>query len=579
MSDNRKRRGKQARPDEPTDADARMHAATAALRKATITKEHDEGAKEAAAQASDDSWEDTDDENVDERFDEVDEGEIVQDSDDDDDHHDDEDEEYKQLADEKKRVKFMQGDKDGGADDDDDDGGPGGAGEVWRRDKGKQLDATEKLEFANRAYDSFFQMRSEFPCLSFDVIRDNDGAARTKYPLALTVAVGSQASESNANQLYIIRVRNLLRTRHDQGEEDDSEEDVFGDNESSGEDEEDDEAEEVNNGEPLISFQTIRHFGAVNRLRSNPLQPSMIATWSDAGVVQVFDTAAEVGIVAEFSNASREQNVSAEALKRKQQPLKFASSTTQHHRVEGYGLGWSCASPNTFASGDLDGRIFVWKPAQAGRWEAISSTPSSAGRFVEEIQWSPTQENVLIAARAQGDMEVWDCRDMKKAKITVRADATDINVASWNPSRQASHLVVTGAESGIISVWDLRRVAKAGQNTDPIQSLNFHAGSAISSIEFSEHNESVFAATSHDGQCTLWDLSVERDADEEREVLGQLYNRQDTTTLPDQLMFQHQGLTHPKEVHFHPQIPGMVLTGDFNGLNLFKPRNWRSLMK
>merc|ERR1712146_52038 len=104
-------------------------------------------------------------------------------------------------------------------------------------------------------------------------------------------------------------------------------------------------------------------------------------------------------------------------------------------------------------------------------------------------------------------------------------------------------------------------------------------GSPITAIEFSEHNESVLSATSDDGQCTVWDLSVERDADEEREVLGQLFNRDDTTRLPDQLMFQHQGLQHPKEVHFHSQVPGLVVTGDFNGLHLFKPRNWRSLMK
>jgi len=558
----------------------------AALQKLAAQRQAQEIAGAAAPAGGDDddaeSWEDVSDENdVDERFDEMDDGEIVDDGDDEE--GDEDDEEYAKLAAERKRVQFQNADAGEDDEDDaaDDDGAGGGkVGEVWRRDRNR-LEEGEKLEYANRAYDCFFQMRSEFPALSFDIVRDHDGSGRTKYPLAMTLAVGSQASDSTANQLYIIRVRNLLRTRHDQGDDEESDdEDVFGDADSSGDDEEDEEAEEVNGGEPIISFQTIRHHGAVNRLRSNPLQPSMLATWSDAGIVQVFDANAEVGIVAEFSNAMREQNVTAEALARRGQQLKFASSSSTAHRNEGYGLDWSRVAANHFASGDCDGRIFVWQPSQGGRWTAVGSTPGSPGRMVEEIQWSPTQQSVFIAGRAGGDVEVWDSRDMKKSKIQYKADATDINVASWNPNQSGSHLLATGADSGIVSIWDLRMVAKPkGQKADPIGTLTFHNGAPITAVEFSEHNESVLTATSDDGQCTVWDLSVERDADEEREVLGQLFNRDDTTALPDQLMFQHQGLVHPKEVHFHPQVPGFVVTGDFNGLHLFKPRNWRSLMK
>jgi ribosome assembly protein RRB1 len=587
------RRGKQSRGDEG-DKDSRVNAAANALRKATISERDAAVAAqkpkpdEEDAAGSEGSWESVDDDNdVDERFDEMAEEIVQEDDDDDDDEADDGDEEYKRLADEKRKVKFTNADAN--EDDEDAEGnanderGTGGqVGKVWRRDRGEKLESNEKLEFVNRAYDCFFQMRSEFPCLSFDIIRDHEGAGRTKYPLAMSLVVGSQAAESNANQLYIIRVRNLLRTKYDEGEDDESDEDMFGANDSEGdedEDEEEEEKEEINSGEPLISFQTIRHHGAVNRVRSNPLLPSMLATWSDAGIVQVFDTAAEVSIVAEFSNAVKEQNVSAEALARKTQPLKFASSPSNSHKTEGYGLDWSRVSANTFASGDLDGKIYIWKPAQAGRWAPLAGTPGSAGRFVEEIQWSPTQEHVLIAARAKGDVEVWDSRDMKKSKICYKADASDINVAAWNTVKAGSHLIATGAESGTVAVWDLRKVATPNQRPEPIQCLTFHNGAAISAVEFSEHNESVLAVTSDDGQATIWDLSVERDPDEEREVLGKLFNRNDTTTLPDQLMFQHQGLTHPKEVHFHPQVPGMVVTGDFNGLNIFKPRNWRSLMK
>lgn len=559
------RRPKQGRSDTHDSAATRQAAAAERTR-----QEKPAGSDDSDA----DSWESCSDENdVDERFDEQFNELVVDDgADDTDAEDDDEDEEYAKLREEKKKVQFASADPDIEDDPDDDENGGDGqlAGRVWRRDKDGLDKKEEKLEFSNRAYDSFFQLRSEYPCLSFDVLRDNEGVARTKYPMALSVVCGSQATESQSNQLYVIRVRNLLRTRHDQGDDDESDEDLFGADDS--EDDADEEEEEINGGEPQISFQTIKHHGAVNRLRSNPLAPQMIATWSDAGVVQVFDVDAQARVVNEHVNATRDHPAGAAS---KTPALRFASNSSSH-KVEGYGLDWSPVTNGVFASGDCYGQIYVWKPNGA-RWDHVGGSPMSEGRYVEEIQFSPTQDNVLLAARAGGDVEVWDVRDMRKPRVQWKADPTDINVATWNKIAQSSHLVATGADSGMLAVWDLRTVRSA--NPNPIQHLGFHQGAAITAIEFNEHNESVLSATSDDGQCTLWDLSLERDPDEEREVMGELFNRQDITALPDQLMFQHQGLEHPKEVHFHPQIPGLVITGDFLGLNFFKPRNWRSLMK
>ena len=174
-------------------------------------------------------------------------------------------------------------------------------------------------------------------------------------------------------------------------------------------------------------------------------------------------------------------------------------------------------------------------------------------------------------------MEVWDTRVMTRHRTTWRADDTDINVCDWNRAEKSSHLLVTGADSGRVAVWDLRSVQEASPK--PLQPIHYHEGNKITSVEFSQHNESVLSVTSDDGQCTLWDLSLERDPDEEAAVMGTLFGRPDTVGLPDQLMFQHQGLTHPKEAHFHSQIPGMTITTDFEGLHLFRPMNWRSLMK
>ncbi|KAH8617924.1 putative Histone binding protein RBBP4 or subunit C of CAF1 complex [Trypanosoma vivax] len=457
---------------------------------------------------------------------------------------------------------------------------------VWRSDQvgtGAEGQQSQKLEYSNKAYDSFLQLRTEYPSLSFHILREGEltggGGRMTKYPLSLTLVCGSQAEESSKNQLYVLRITNICRTKHDAGSDSDSDDSYIGDDGES-EDEDDDEEVEVNNGEPIVHHRTISLHGTANRIRGDHHNPNLLAVWCDTGHVQVFDISNDVSMLCDHANWAKEQVRRGAGKKPQRQrvgPLFSTASNT--HKIEGYGLDWSSVSQGVFASGDCGGNLFVWKPTTDGSWSAAASNTNDGSMAapapsIEEIQWSPTQADVLITTRVGGVVEVWDTRDMRRSKIQWQADPTDINVANWNKARQASHLLVTGADSGAVAIWDLRQIAES----TPIQQLPWHRGS-ITSVEFSLHNESVLAVAGDDGQCTLWDLSLERDPSEEQQVVGELFGRPDLSGIPDQLMFQHQGLEHPKEAHWHPQIPGMVITTDYEGLHLFRPMNWRSLMK
>lgn len=97
-------------------------------------------------------------------------------------------------------------------------------------------------------------------------------------------------------------------------------------------------------------------------------------------------------------------------------------------------------------------------------------------------------------------------------------------------------------------------MAKFKQHTSPITSVEWHPTDG-----------SVFAAAGADDQITQWDLAVERDQDQEGES-----DDPALTSIPPQLLFVHQGEKDIKELHWHPQCPGIVISTALSGFNVFR---------
>ncbi|OBZ78959.1 Ribosome assembly protein rrb1 [Grifola frondosa] len=404
------------------------------------------------------------------------------------------------------------------------------------------LEKDEILEPDDSVYIMRHSMNVNWPCLSFDVLRDNLGDERQRFPTTAYVVAGTQADVAKNNEISVYKMSSLQRT---QKESDDS-------------DEEDDDDEALDE-DPILESRSIPHLGGVNRIRAQPLPPSVplppvsqpyyVASWSETGKVHIWDIRPVIEAL----------DVPGYTID-KSRTHTPAFTVNSHGRAEGFAMDWASsgeANPSALRllTGDIHGKIYLTTTAQAG-FNALTQPFVSHTSSVEDLQWSPTEATVFASCSADQSVQIWDVRSRGRRSVAGigRAHDRDVNVISWN--RMTSYLLLSGGDEGGIKVWDLRNVKKTGTTApdpSPVAAFTWH-NAPITSIEWTPRK------TPYD-QVTLWDLAVEQDDEE----TGAMDDKPDGgKDVPPQLLFD------VKEVHWHPQIPGTVITTALDGFNVFK---------
>ena len=93
--------------------------------------------------------------------------------------------------------------------------------------------------------------------------------------------------------------------------------------------------------------------------------------------------------------------------------------------------------------------------SEGGTWVTNSKPFSDHSESVEDIQWSNSDENLLMSCSVDKSLRLWDIRARPKdACVCVVEDAheSDINVISWN----ATDFLVSGGDDGVLKVWTPR---------------------------------------------------------------------------------------------------------------------------
>jgi ribosome assembly protein RRB1 len=390
-------------------------------------------------------------------------------------------------------------------------------------------------------------MRTQWPCLSFDIIRDRLGTGRKKFPLTTYLVAGTQADRPDRNEVLVMKMGDLHKTQNRSREEDDD-----GFNMES-----DDDDDDVD-GDPYLLTQSVPHNGGVNRIRSMPQAPHVVATWSETSDVHVWNLEHKLAALdgpAGVTAASKGTGADAPAF------------TYTGHSDEGYAMAWSPVKAGRMVTGDCRNGIFLWDAAGSSGAAsfAVDAVPFVGHQgSVEDLQWSHTEENVFASCSADRSVRIFDTRRHASSMLAIEgAHSEDVNVISWNPL--VGFLLASGSDDGSFKIWDLRKFEKES----PVAHFKFHRA-PITSIEWSNDEDSVIATSSADHTCIVWDMSLEEDKEELEAGRPTIEGGED---IPPQMLFCHQGQRDIKELHFHPQIPGLIVSTAADGFNLWRPCN------
>ena len=261
---------------------------------------------------------------------------------------------------------------------------------------GTVLEPDHTLVADQTAYDMLHSLNVEWPCLSVDFLMPPQ-AAFAGFPATIYPVAGSQSATAD-NLIYIMKVANLHKTReYDDDQESDDDEDNLDE-------------------DPILEYNTIVHNGCVNRIRVMPHTQSLIcATFSENTNIYIWDVADHVDCL-DTPGKIPNQNL---------KPIHSISND-----AEGYALDWSTLTPGKLLSGNVTSSIKITTLASSVGTTTERYTGHTSS--VEDLQWSPVQNNVFASCSADQTIKIWDTRTRNGCQLSVHAHESDINCINWN---------------------------------------------------------------------------------------------------------------------------------------------------
>lgn len=114
-----------------------------------------------------------------------------------------------------------------------------------------------------------------------------------------------------------------------------------------------------------------------------------------------------------------------------------------------------------------------------------------------DVAWAENNENILVAAGADGSIQVWDVLQPKGPLKVLKEHNKEVNAVHWSQTRN-DNLVVSSSWDSLIKVWDITQC----------QSLQTIVGHShiVYEVVWSPKIPAIFASAAGDHTLRVWDL-------------------------------------------------------------------------
>merc|ERR550537_860813 len=131
---------------------------------------------------------------------------------------------------------------------------------------------------------------------------------------------------------------------------------------------------------------------------------------------------------------------------------------------------------------------------------------------VNRCAYSPYNPAIVATATESGDVLVFDLSKhpadaagdgSTNAQATLSGSSMEAYSVEW--CSQTNWLVASGADDGVLRVWDVSTAASGSKKIAPLHSLSGHAD-ALEDLSWSHFHPQVIASCGDDRSLLLWDL-------------------------------------------------------------------------
>lgn len=343
-------------------------------------------------------------------------------------------------------------------------------------------------------YDTLYSHCLIWPSLTVEWFPNKDVPQNSDFSLQ-KLLIGTHTSNDEQNYLQIMKVKLPLDDKPVENSE-------YADNsnEANG-------LGQVTEKQRIDMELKINHRGEINRARSMPQCPNIIATKTISGDINIFD-------YHKHPRIPESDDVKPQLI-------------LKGHEKEGYGMSWNPNKEGLLLSGADDNCIFIWDIEKAemsgGVVEPILEFKEHES-VVEDVCWHKSDENVFGSVSDDKKLKIWDIRQKENSFYSVDAHIEEILSLDFSPFN--ANLIITSSVDKTVALWDIRNLKSI------VHVFKSHRDE-VGVVKFNPHVESLFASGSSDRRVIIWDISR----------VGDEISEEERKDGPPEMLFLHGGHT------------------------------------